>query len=491
MIAWMQRHKKYLVITIWLSTIAFIGAGFVGWGQYDYGTFAKDAMVVGNVEVSKKDLSMRYQQVYSQFSAMTGGQKLEPELEKQIEQIAINSLVSEALFLNLAKEWNLRTTDEEIAVTIANIKAFQKDGKFDKQTYIELLKEKGYDPKQFEAEISKSLLTQKLQKLLSLPVTDIEKEAFTASYFSEDFLNIQVINTDEKSISVTEQEVKDFWQTNKAKYKSTPKYDVEILDIKPQAVAVSDEELKAEYDAKSAQILDNEGKKIPFEQAKMKLKSDLEMQKAKKEALKTFVEFKNGKIQGKTVQNIDLNTSNYPAEFNEQLASSKSGTYIKPISYNKDFICAKVVKVSPSSEMSFEQAQNLAKKDLVAKKAGEKLKADAANALKNFNGKPVGLVSRANDANISFLPKEQIQTVLSQIINSPKQDGFVIVQDKAIVYKISQQKLIYKLDNDVQAKMLLGEAEKYKNEILISSIMEKLKNLYKVDLINNKQGSGK
>jgi hypothetical protein len=37
MIEWMQRHKKWLVITIWISTIAFIGAGFVGWGAYDFG----------------------------------------------------------------------------------------------------------------------------------------------------------------------------------------------------------------------------------------------------------------------------------------------------------------------------------------------------------------------------------------------------------------------------------------------------------------------
>ena len=40
MITWMQRHKKWLIITIWISTIAFIGAGFVGWGSYNYGSSA-------------------------------------------------------------------------------------------------------------------------------------------------------------------------------------------------------------------------------------------------------------------------------------------------------------------------------------------------------------------------------------------------------------------------------------------------------------------
>ena len=39
MIAWMQKHNKYLVVTIWIATIAFIGAGFViGLGTIGPGT---------------------------------------------------------------------------------------------------------------------------------------------------------------------------------------------------------------------------------------------------------------------------------------------------------------------------------------------------------------------------------------------------------------------------------------------------------------------
>ena len=33
MITWMQRHKKWLVITIWISTSACVGAGCGGWGS--------------------------------------------------------------------------------------------------------------------------------------------------------------------------------------------------------------------------------------------------------------------------------------------------------------------------------------------------------------------------------------------------------------------------------------------------------------------------
>ena len=53
MITWMQKHKKYLVVTIWVSTIAFVGAGFVGWGAYDMNTNrAKSVAKVGNRNIS-------------------------------------------------------------------------------------------------------------------------------------------------------------------------------------------------------------------------------------------------------------------------------------------------------------------------------------------------------------------------------------------------------------------------------------------------------
>jgi len=186
----MQRHKKYLVITIWVSTIAFIGAGFVGWGQFSYGAFAKDAMVVGNVQIGKKELAFRFQEIYSQYASLTGQPKLDESVESQIKQMAISSLVSAALILNLAKDWNVRVLDEEVALTLANMQAFMQDGKFNKQLYVQRLAEKGLDPKEFESAISKSLLVQKMQKLISMPAAPLEVQAFTAAYFSQDALSV-------------------------------------------------------------------------------------------------------------------------------------------------------------------------------------------------------------------------------------------------------------------------------------------------------------
>ena len=52
MITWMQKHHKYLVVTIWISVIAFVGAGFVGWGAYSYGD--NKGSIVVSVEAGLK-----------------------------------------------------------------------------------------------------------------------------------------------------------------------------------------------------------------------------------------------------------------------------------------------------------------------------------------------------------------------------------------------------------------------------------------------------
>jgi len=72
MITWMQRHKKWLVITIWISTIAFVGAGFVGWGSYEYGKQGGAVAVVGDREVSVEEYQQEYSNLYDQYSRMFG-----------------------------------------------------------------------------------------------------------------------------------------------------------------------------------------------------------------------------------------------------------------------------------------------------------------------------------------------------------------------------------------------------------------------------------
>lgn len=73
MIGWMQKHKKYLIITIWISTIAFVGAGFVGWGSYSFSGTSNAVAVVGDRKISIEKLQREYAKLYNLYNQLFNG----------------------------------------------------------------------------------------------------------------------------------------------------------------------------------------------------------------------------------------------------------------------------------------------------------------------------------------------------------------------------------------------------------------------------------
>jgi peptidyl-prolyl cis-trans isomerase D len=166
MISWMQRHKKWLVITIWISTIAFVGAGFVGWGSYDYGSKSGAVAVVGDREVTVSEYQREYSSLYDQYARIFG-QQFNQEMADQLKlkEAAYNMVIQKNLILSFADEIGLDVTDEEVAKELVKIPAFIKDGKFNKDTYITVLNQNRTNPTEFEANVKRDLLLQKVQMI--------------------------------------------------------------------------------------------------------------------------------------------------------------------------------------------------------------------------------------------------------------------------------------------------------------------------------------
>ena len=74
MINWMQKHKKSLIPTVWISTIAFVGAGFVGWGAYDLNKSRSTSVAkVGDTAISIKEFQNKYSEVYNYLKSISDG----------------------------------------------------------------------------------------------------------------------------------------------------------------------------------------------------------------------------------------------------------------------------------------------------------------------------------------------------------------------------------------------------------------------------------
>jgi len=176
MITWMQKHRKYLVITIWISTIAFVGAGFVGWGAYSYNRNKAGAVaVVGDRKITIKEMNNAYTNIYNYYQErLKGGLTREKAKEMGLEKIALGQLINEALMLNYADELGLTTLDSEVENALKNTKAFQQNGVFNKQQYYRVLRNIGTRAKDYEESLKKEITLKKLNNILSLSPTPLE-----------------------------------------------------------------------------------------------------------------------------------------------------------------------------------------------------------------------------------------------------------------------------------------------------------------------------
>ena len=178
----MQKHNKYLVWTIWVATIAFIGAGFVGWGSYSFGSKAGNVAKVGNIEISQTQLNMVYSSIYNQYNeAMQGTLDDEKAKEMGLIKQAFARLETQAKILNFAKDIGIIVSDKEVLERLQDIRSFQKDGVFNKEIYTAYLTSQRMKAKTFESTLKEELIIQKTIALLSVDGLPLETRSYISS----------------------------------------------------------------------------------------------------------------------------------------------------------------------------------------------------------------------------------------------------------------------------------------------------------------------
>lgn len=484
MISWMQKHKKWLVITIWISTIAFVGAGFVGWGAYQYGSSAGAVAKVGYIKVTAKELSQRYSNLYSYYNNLFKGnfdQKRAKELG--LEKEALNSLIREALYMNLAKDLGIKVLEEEVAKTIFNMKEFQKDGKFDKNLYIEVLKRAGMKPKDFEKAIEKEILLTKLQNVLKPVLTPLEFETFGASLFMADKIEYKVLDESNIKIEYSEEDLKNYWEKHKNNYMTEPKYKLSLVFVEPIEDKFSEKEIREFYTKNRHKFVDENGKIKSFEEAKDEVIEALKIKKTKKIALKRYLAFKKGKINEDKKIEVALKNEILPSNIMEEISQKNEKSILKPKLINKKYVIIRLDEKVPARPKSFLEAKNEVVRDFIKAKKLEELKKLAENLSNNFDGNVSDFISRDDIDKIPPLKEVEAAEFLNKLFASQKGNGYIILDNqKVVLYKILNQKLVQKSKLDKNRAFITDNSIKVKDSVLNSNLLNSLQKNYSIEI---------
>ncbi|EAK0441341.1 peptidylprolyl isomerase [Campylobacter lari] len=483
MLTWMQHHKKYLVITIWISVIAFVGAGFVGWGSYDFNTDRSNSVAkVGDEKISYDEFNLKYSQLFNYYSQLNNGNYTQEQAQKDgLDTQAINELIQEKLLLSYAKTLGLNVSEEEIAYDLAHQKIFHNaSGVFDKDLYYNLLARNNYTPKAYEKIIHDELLLKKINAILNLQIKQNELDMFGASFLMQDNLKIQIIKLDNKNIPIDEKELKQTWKKNKNLYKTQKSYELATYFLDPNTITVVDKEIQAYYEENKNDYKDFAGKILSLEQSKDKVIKDLKLSKLKLKANESYVALRKNELsfdKNITISDADIY---YPLE---NIQKAKENDFIKPFKFENGYMIAKLIKINPIQTMTFEQAKNEVSKLYIREKTKTLLEEKAKLALNNFQGIDIGTYSRDSSKGAKvgeMINDAEFSEFLMHVFDSNKAKSYVLFDDKAIVYEITKQTLENKDKEEIYKFIIEQSAKQTKQALLKEELLKKLIELYPI-----------
>jgi len=479
MITWMQKHKKWLVITIWISTIAFVGAGFVGWGSYDFGSKGGAVAVVGDRQVSVDEYQREYSSLYDQYSRMFGEQFNQEMADKlKLKDAAYKLVIQKNLILSFADELGLDVTNEEIAKQLVQIPGFIKDGKFDKETYIRVLGQNRTNPTDFEESLKRDILLQKVESLFKVQANKNEIENLNKLLFSEDDISIQILKESDIVITLKDEDIKKYWEANKENYKSQPAYELEFDEVPVVSNTFTKEEISSYYSKFRTDYKKEDGKIKSLEEANADIIKALNVKATKKVALKKYLKIKKAQEKLSTKATVFENDLTYSAENSEKIKKAIPGDLIKPFLEGDKYIIVKMVNKVAPKVLSYEDAKEMASKDYEKVEKSITLDKLAKKSLEDFKGQNIGYVARDSFDKLKGLSQDEALSFLNKLFSSDKKQGQISLGEKVVLYKINDTRLAsYDSKKDEAVKTTIDNLI---NQEMMNNLVKNLENRYEV-----------
>jgi len=484
MISWMQKHRKYLVVTIWISTIAFVGAGFVGWGTYSYGNKSNSVAKVGDIPITMQEFQTAYNNTYQQYNQALGG-KLDEATAKKLglQKQVLQSLIYQALLKNFANEYGIVVSDKEVQNTILSIPAFQKDGKFDKATYTAILQSMRVKPKTFEENIKNEILINKTISLLTPGISNLELEAFGSAIFMADKIKYKVFEAKDIKVDVDEKELKKYWEENKNRYRLPKRYKLGITWIKANNKLPDEEAIKNYYKDHRTNFTDKDGKIESIEVVRNAIIKKLQLKAVKKVAQLTYIDIKKGKKSPEIEKVVDNDDPIFSIEIWKSIEGAVAGSVLKPKVLDNKYVVIKVIETILPQPKNFKEAYNEVKRDFVSKKRIELLQKRAKTAISNLQDAQISdFVTRDSIDKLPPLTEDEASQFLEKLFLTNLQKGTILLDEKAVSYKIVDQKLL-DLDKLNEKKAFIEEnVKKIKFNLIESNLITKLQQKYDIEI---------
>ena len=155
--------------------------------------------------------------------------------QMQLREAALDNLINQALQQQEARRWRLDVTDEELQERIRSLPYFQRDGRFSRELYINLLRRNRMSPAQFEEMQREEALIEKMQELVLGNVKVSDRELRHRYALDGEQVTLRVLALDprdfEASVTADPEALKTYFQENTARFLTPEKVRIEYVKI--------------------------------------------------------------------------------------------------------------------------------------------------------------------------------------------------------------------------------------------------------------------
>ena len=292
MFDYVQENKRVVQIVLFLIIITF---GFFGVDQYNKSGGAGAPATVNGEKITQQEFDNALRQQQDRVREQAGA-NFDPTLfdKPEIKRMILDSLVSQRLLSTESRKVGLTLSDAQLQNIIEGIEVFQKDGKFDKQKYIDTLAQQSMTPKVFQNRVKDDLSTRQLIEAYS-------KNGYASQTSADNLIRLneqqRVISTSQISldtlsnqIHIDEAVIKDYYDKNQKEFQTPERARVEYIVFSVAAlmsqISIDESEVKKYYEEHQSEFREPELRRA----AHIEIKIDANASDADKQVVKAKAE---------------------------------------------------------------------------------------------------------------------------------------------------------------------------------------------------------
>lgn len=255
MFDFVNRKKRIVQVIMGLAVLPFLF-----WGVESYRDKGEEGYVavVDGEEIPRREYEQALRDHHERMRAMLGANFDSSMLDSfEVRNSVLERLIQQRVLQREAVNNSFIVLDSQLIKTIREIPAFQKDSKFSKQQYEELLRAQGLTPLVFESRVRKELLLQQLLDGYSEYGFAPKVVAEKVKYLSEVQREISQYQIDPEQflsqVTPSEEDIAAYYEKHKTDFDLPERARVEYLVLSLDAVAknetVSEEAVNAYFSA--------------------------------------------------------------------------------------------------------------------------------------------------------------------------------------------------------------------------------------------------